>query len=327
MQMIPFTPKPLAARKEQVSNFNAALSAGVSAGGFPVVSIKGKVFHISRGDERTLVTKPGEDDPASSIEVVLLDANPNPSRVYYANGYEEGADSKPDCYSNNGKTPELDAQSPQASSCEVCVHAQFGSKVSESGKKGWACNNSRRMAIATPDALDEPMLIRVPGASLKPLATYGRELDGHGYQFNEVITKIGFDYTVAHPALTFKAVGLVDPETLPEVIAQAGSDMVSQIIGTMPMPTRETAEAPDSVSDLPKLEAPAKAAAKPAAKPAAKSTTKVAAKSEPAEAELDNVVAQVEAKPKTATVTVEADSTDSMVDSLDDMLDGVDFDD
>jgi len=310
MQMIPFTPKPLAARKQQVAGFNSALAAGVSAGGFPVVSIKGKVFHITRGDERTLVTKPGEDDPASSIEVVLVNANPNPSRVYYAGGYEEGADSKPDCYSNNGKSPESDAQTPQSTTCATCVHAQYGSKVSESGKKGWACGNSRRMAIATPDALDEPMLIRVPGASLKPLAAYARELDGHGYQFNEVITKIGFDYTVAHPALTFKAVGLVDPDTLPDVILQAESDIVSQIIGTMAMPTRDAAPA-ESVAALPKKTA----APKPAATPA------------PALEEVIEKAAAVKPK-KTVKVEVEAEpADDDVAANLDDMLDGVSFDD
>lgn len=308
MQMIPFTPKPLAARKQQVSSFNSALAAGVSAGGFPVVSIKGKVFHIARGDEKTLVTKPNEDDPASSIEVVLLNANANPSRVYYSSGYEEGSDAKPDCYSNNGKTPEADAQTPQSASCATCVHSQYGSKVSEGGKKGWACANSRRMAIATPDALEDAMLIRVPGASLKPLATYARELDGHGYQFNEVITKIGFDYTVAHPALTFKAVGLVDPDSMPDVIESANSDLVAQIIGTMSMPARDVPVS-DSVAALPKKVAePAKAEAA-AAKP-------VAAKPKPAAA-----------KPAVK-VEAEAEAPDAgLAETLDGMLDGVDFDD
>lgn len=300
--MIPFTSKPLAARKQQVSNFNSALAAGVSAGGFTVMSIKSKVFHITRGDEKTLVTKPGEVDPAASIEVVLLNANPNPSRVYYSGGYTEGADNKPDCYSNNGKTPEADAQDPQSANCATCVHAQYGSKISEAGKKGWACSNSRRMAIATPDNLDDPMLIRVPGASLKPLAAYARELDGHGYQFNEVITKIGFDYSVAYPALTFKAVGLVDPDMLADVIKRASSDVVSQIIGTMAMANRDEAPA-ESVAALPK-----KAAAKPV---------------EPVEP----AVKVAAAKPKPKPAPVEEVTADDMVSNLDDMLDGVSFDD
>jgi len=318
MQMIPFAPKPLAARKQQVSAFNAALAAGVSAGGFPVVSIKGKVFHISRGGEKTLVTKPGEDDPAASIEVILVAANINPSRVYYKKGYEEGSDAKPDCYSNNGKTPEDDSQNPQAKTCATCVHAQYGSRISESGVKGWACANSRRLAIVPIGDLEDPMLIRVPGATLKTLAAYARELDGHGYQFDEVVTKIGFDYSVAHPALTFKATSILPDEGVAKIRELAQTDTVAQIIGTMAMPHDDTqTQTPDSVADLPKKEVEAP-----------KATAKATAKAESKAAKLDEVVEAAEAKPSKAKVKVEEEPTADagLEGDLDDMLDGVDFD-
>jgi len=325
MQMVPFAPKPLAARKQKVSSFNAALTTGVSSG-FPVFSIKGKVFHLVRGDEKTLMTKKeynseGEvvdtGDPAASIEVVLLNANPALSRVYYSKGYEEGSDSKPDCYSNNGKTPEADAVTPQASNCATCPHSQYGSRVSENGNKGWACANSRRMAVAAISAIDDPILIRVPGASLKALVSYAKELDGHGYQFNEVVTKIGFDYSVAHPALTFKAIGVIPADALENVIEIANGDTVAQIIGTQAMPARDAA--PESVAELPKkaVEAP-----KPAAKPKA---------AKPADtADLDEVVAKAEAKPAAKPVKVEAPEqaeSGGIADSLDEMLGDVSFDD
>lgn len=314
MQMIPFKPKPLAERKAQVSAFNAALVAGVSSG-FPSVSIKGKVFHLVRGDDRTLITKPGEDDPAASIEVVLLNANPNLSRTYYAKSYEEGSDAKPDCYSNDGKTPAADSGNPQAKSCATCPHSQYGSRISDNGTKGWACANFRRMAIAMPSALDDPMLIRVPGGSLKALVNYARELDGHGYQFNEVVTKIGFDYSVAHPALTFKAIAAIPEEHQAEVLEVAGNDLVAQIIGVQEMPSFDApapAEPTDAVANLPK-----KTAAK-ASKPAPK-----------ASAALDKVVTEAEAQPITKPVKVEdaPETEGGMLGSLDDMLSGVSFDD
>lgn len=326
MQIVPFAPKPLAARKQQASSFNAALSSGVSSG-FPVISIKGKVFHVSRGDEKTLITNKAYDangnmvdtgEPAPSIDVVLLNANPNLSRTYYSKGYEEGSDGKPDCYSNDGKTPGADAVNPQASNCATCPHSQYGSRISDSGAKGWACSNFRRMAVATAGNLDDPMLIRVPGASLKALVQYARELDGHGYQFNEVVTKIGFDYSVAHPALTFKAVGLIPADSTAEVMAQANSDLVAQIIGTQAMPVRTPA--PESVADLPKKEAaPAKATPKAAAKTAAKA------------ADLDKVVDEAAAAAPAVKVNVEPEAetvaTGGIEAGLDDMLGGISFDD
>lgn len=325
MQMIPFTPKPLAER--QTKSFNSALSAGVSSG-FAVVSIKGKVFHIARGDERTLITNKAYDstgalqdtgEPAPSIDVVMLNANPDLSRTYYAKGYEEGSDGKPDCYSNNGKVPEADAANPQAANCATCPHSQYGSKISENGSKGWACANFRRLAIAASGTLDDPMLLRVPGASLKALVQYAKDLDGHGYLFNEVVTKIGFDYSVAHPALTFKAVGVIPADNLPEVLTQANSDTVSQIIGTQSMPAREAAPAPETVASLPPK---TDAAAKPTAK--AKASAKAAA------ANLDAVVETAQAVPVAQPVKVEqaaAIATDDLAAGLDDMLGGISFDD
>ena len=67
---------------------NNLFAAAVTVGGFPVISIKGKVFHIQRGDERELVTKTGTDDePASALEVVILSVNPNKSKVFYNSGF------------------------------------------------------------------------------------------------------------------------------------------------------------------------------------------------------------------------------------------------
>ena len=60
---------------------NNVFGAAVSASGFPVISIKGKVFHIQRGDEKTLVSKEGVDDePAGSLEAVIVAVTPTSLR-------------------------------------------------------------------------------------------------------------------------------------------------------------------------------------------------------------------------------------------------------
>jgi hypothetical protein len=91
------------------------LQSGVSIG-FPVLSIKGKVFHIKEGGEAELVEQPDNPgEPATSLEVVLIKANPHISKVYYELGYEEGADTKPTCYSNDGIKPAPDGEDVQCS--------------------------------------------------------------------------------------------------------------------------------------------------------------------------------------------------------------------
>jgi len=307
----PFTPKAVA--RKSAGSLASAILANATTGGFPVVSIKGKVFHVVRDSARTLVTKPGEDDPAPSLEVVIVGANPHRSRVYYATGYEEGSNAKPDCYSNDGKGPAADAVSPQAKSCATCVHAQFGSKTSESGQKGFACANSQRLAVSPIGSLSDPMMLRIPGASLKAFTEFVREVARAGYDLDEVATKIGFDYSVAHPALTFKAVGVLPGEMVATVRAQGSSELVSQIIGTSEVPLRDM-EAFET--NAPKLSAP---------KAAPEADTD----------ELGSVLTKAEAKPKPRAAVkvesapakkVEMATVDSLGDDLDSLLDGTDFD-
>lgn len=285
-------------------------------GGFPVISIKGKVFHITRGGEKTLITKPGEDDPAASIEVVLVRANPNNSKVYYANGYQEGSDAKPACYSNNGVKPEADSQEPQAKSCATCQHNQWGSRITESGKKGKSCTDSCRIAVATVDTPNDPMLIRVPAASLKALTEYGKIVAARGVKPEACITRIGFDYSVAHPALTFKPVGLIgDADTLHNIKAVRDGDLVAQIVGIIPTPA----------ADIPTEENSSVAAA-PAPAPA---PTRAVAAPKPAAAAVEKAVATAAATKK-VTVAVEAPAAPSNAASLEaeigSLIDGMDFD-
>jgi hypothetical protein len=208
-------------------------ASAVSVGGFPVISIKGKVFHIQRGDERTLVTKGEDGEPASSLEAVIVAVNPNKSKVYYDRGFEEGSVAKPNCYSNDGITPAADAEDPQSTKCATCPHNQWGSRITDNGGKGKACADSMRLAIAPPDQLNDPMLLRVPAASLKTLGQYGAQLAKRGVEPQHVVTKIGFDYNVAHPALTFKAVRFVEEHELNELeqVLSEEEETISLITG------------------------------------------------------------------------------------------------
>lgn len=75
------------------------------------------------------------------------------------------------------------------------------------------------------------MLMRVPAASLKALTAFGQQLAKRGVPYQAVVAKIGFDYSVAHPALTFKPVGFVDESTLSEIKEVVDSDLVKRICG------------------------------------------------------------------------------------------------
>jgi hypothetical protein len=231
----------------------ADLTANVGAG-FAVMSIKGKNFTVVKGGEREMLMKPGQDgddaEPATSIQVVLIKANAGLSKVWYAKGFVEGSEDKPDCFSHDGVAPDSAVESPQAKKCAVCPKNQWGSKTDESGKKLKACSDSRRVAISTTDAVDEPLLLRVPPASLKPLAEYGQALAKRGVPYNAVITRIGFDREASTPKLTFKALDFVSEELYAEITEATTSEVVTSILGRPGEAPINPVEPDESVADL-----------------------------------------------------------------------------
>jgi hypothetical protein len=303
--MVAFAASKLPAHLAGKVKTDNVFANAVSAGGFPVISIKGKVFHIQRGDEKTLVTKGEEGEPAASLEAIIVAVNPNKSKVYYDHGYEEGSVAKPTCYSNDGLAPAADAENPQAKKCAACPHNQWGSRITDNGGKGKACGDSMRLAIAPPDQLNDPMLIRVPAASLKTLGQYGAQLAKRGVEPHHVLTKIGFDYNVAHPALTFKAMRFVEAEELAQVeaVLLEEAETIGQITGTSNPVMPEVEHKSADPTPEPK-------AAKPTPEPKA-------AKPEPKK-EAEGVDASEPAK-----ATAKVDDYDS----IDEALDNLDFDD
>ena len=299
-------------------------------GGFPVISIKGKVFHIKRGDEKTLVTKPdGDGEPAASLELIVLKTHPGVAKTYYSKGFSEGSVEKPDCYSNDGTAPAADAQSPQAKKCAACPHNQWGSKITEDSKKGKSCADVKRLAVAPAGQINDPMLLRVPAASLKTWDQYVDLLKKRGVPPPAVVTKVGFDYTVAHPALTFKPIGFIDEAMAVEVKEVLDTDAVQNIIGGAPT----AAEVDNGEAETPKAAAKPAPVEEEASAPAPKKSAKLAAVVDEAEA-APKAKVKVEAEaeeeapapaPKKVAKVVEVD--DDITAGLDDMLNDLGFDD
>ncbi len=301
--IVPFESNTLPARLQNRKIDASAAPAWALGGGFPAISIKGKVFAIVRGDDRTLVTKPDSpDEPASALELIVLKAASGTSKVFYLTGYVEGSAEKPDCYSNDGLAPAKDAKAPQAKQCATCAHNQWGSRISEAGKQGKACADSVRLAVAAAGNVNDPMLLRVPAASIAALREYYKTLAGRGAEMVDVVTRVGFDYTVAHPALTFKPVGFVSDDQIGEVLQAAKSVTVGQITGEIEYVSHDAADVvveavptPEPVAEKPKATkakaAPLAAAEPPApkveVKPAAPVVTALESELEAALSDLD----------------------------------------
>ncbi len=211
---------------------NSALSAGI-AESFPVLSFRGKVWRVRYGGEATPILMEG--DPVPAILCVIVQANPQLSKLYYAGAYEEGSSDAPTCFSLDGITPDQTAEAKQSPTCAACPHNVWGSKITPQGTKTKACSDSRRLAVVPfPDLANEkyggPMLLRVPPASFKELVRYSKHLSDIGGQFSAVVTRIGFDLEAAFPKLVMREVRGLTIEEYKQVVEMRTLDTVERML-------------------------------------------------------------------------------------------------
>lgn len=279
--------------------------------GFPVISIKGKVFSVTRSGERKMEWARDANgretkSPATELNIIILRAAPGLSKTYYDQPYEEGKTEKPTCYSNDGKAPAADAQHPQAKACQTCVHNQWGAKINAAGKKTKACSDIKKLAVAPLGDPEDAMLLRVPPASLKGWDQYVADLKRRGRNPTAVATRLSFQFEEAHPLLTFEGYAGLGASLQATVAAMRESDIVQSILDTSMNAVAELEGEADPLPELPVVEVE-----KP--KVAAKAAPKAAPKAKPVET-LEEVVAKV----------AQDDPLDIQVEEGDDIIAGLD---
>lgn len=235
------------------------LSSGIQSS-FGLIGYKGKVWSTRyRGEEMQLMREDG-DGPKSSIEVVILKASKSISKIWYEAGYVEGSSAAPDCFSNNGVTPDPTSAKKQSESCAMCPHNQWGSRVTPAGKQGKACSDSKRTAVApVADINNEmfggPMLLRVPAASLQDLAMYGQKMQQMGYPYYAVATRIQFDPAESFPKFKISAIRPLNDAEADLVLSLRDGHQVERILSESEFATPGVSEAqtpsPEQVFEQP----------------------------------------------------------------------------
>lgn len=210
------------------------LGAGVQ-GGFGVVGYRGKVWSIKFGGNEHQLMRDDGDGPRGSIDVVLIKAASVVSKIFYDGGYQEGSNTPPDCWSTNGATPDQGSPKKQSATCVSCPKNAWGSRVTDQGKQGKACADSKRIAVVPigdmkNESFGGPMLLRVPAASLKDVKAFGDKLQGFGYPYFGVATKIAFDPQDAYPHFVFDAVRALSDEEAQLVVEYRNDPRVTRIL-------------------------------------------------------------------------------------------------
>jgi len=265
---------------------NDDLTGGVG-GGFASLSKRGSKFHLKyKGDEIPLNDTNGY--PMPFFDVVFVRANKHITKNYYPNGYKEGSNEAPTCFSLDGVKPAPQVENPIHDNCAMCPMNAFGSRITENGKKAKACSDNRKIAFVPEwdmknESFGGAMLLRISASELSDLATYANAMKARGFPYYAVVTRLEFDTTVSHPKLKFKPLRPLTNDEALTIIEHQHSDQVQKILAdfdvgdyaapvaaaTVPAPAPVAAPQPASrVIPMPAPKAPPAAVAVPAPKSA-----------------------------------------------------------
>jgi hypothetical protein len=158
------------------------------------------------------------DAVRGEINVIIVDALPKVSRVFYAGKYDPNAKpTLPDCWSNLGDKPEAGSPNPQANNCTECPQNIKGS--GENG--GRSCRFQRRIAVLVEgDPTGEVYQFNVPAKSLfgkgsgnvHPFESYVKYLLANGESPDTVVTNISYDLNADSMELLFTPLRSIDDD-------------------------------------------------------------------------------------------------------------------
>ena len=250
----------IASLKSQLSQIQGGLDedtravAGGGGAGTKRISIKGGVFRKMAGGKEVGAI---ED---RHMNVIFVKMAHNAARTYYSGTYKEGEKSAPTCWSSDGKTPDADVKTPQASACDKC---QFSVKGSGQGGSGAACRLSWRTAVVLPhDPAGDVMQLVLPATSCFgkeesgkfPFRPYIQMLANNNISAGRVITKMQFDTKSPVPKLLFSPVAPVPQEDYDAILKQRDSAAAESAI-KLTVYQADEADAPAEVAQVeePKL--------------------------------------------------------------------------
>ena len=256
------------------------------------LTYKGKVWTVSlSGNKQPLMKKneDGDEEPRTTIPIVILDYNKRRGRSYYSKGFEDDKTAQPDCWSADGITPDKTSAAIQADKCANCPMSVKGSKTTDSGKPTTACQQYRMVAVQLYKKWDMPALrLRLAITSDYDAQSKSNEANGW-YAFQQLIdTSPGarrqahcisgqyvrrFDLTTAYPKVIFSPVGWTTQDEIDILSPKAESEEVKALLSPTFTPngadgvrteTPPADEEPDEAGPVVAAPKPGKSKPKPA---------------------------------------------------------------
>lgn len=231
------------------------------------------------------------------LKAVIINASSAVGRIFYTKAWTPDAEpTAPDCFSNDGRTPDKGVQSPVADRCDSCPNNIKGSGQGSSK----ACRYSRRLAVMLLDDFGTPLEGEVYQMNLASKSLFGdnvgdkftfenyaKYLANNGKSVDWFITEISFNQDNDNQSVLFEAVGHIN-KAIYEVSQPASQreDVKKMVVMTpyqadvsgraLPAPTKEDKEEFENATPVaePKKRESKKAAEAPVAKQSLDSVVK-----------------------------------------------------
>lgn len=231
-----------------VSNLTKQL-AGTT--GTPRIVPKNGIFRKVVGGEEMGKVK-------GNINVVIVNASPKVGRIFYMKQWTPDAEpTAPDCFSNDGQTPDPKAENPQSDRCDSCQQNIKGSGQGNSK----ACRYSRRLALVLEEDFGTALEGKVYQMNLASKSLFGdsvgdnthtfenytKYLANNGKSLDYVVTQISFNENNDNQSVLFTPARFINKEEY-AVTNRVASDTQKLVVMT---PYQADA------SGRPKLAAPA----------------------------------------------------------------------
>jgi len=231
-----------------------------------------------------------------NLSAIIVNASPHVGRIFYAKQWSPDAEpTAPDCFSNDGRTPDASSANPQADRCDNC-----GQNIKGSGQgNSKACRYSRRIAMVLEEDFGTSLEGEVyqmnlaskslfgesVGDNTHTFENYSKYLSNNGKSLDYVVTQISFNEDNDNQSVLFTPTGYINKTQYAVTSAVATKPEVLKMVIMTPYQA-------DASGKQAKLEAPAPAA-KPVAAEAVDEPTKREKKPEPkptVKKDLDSVV-------------------------------------
>jgi hypothetical protein len=153
---------------------------------------------------RKVVGKEEMGKVKGAINAIIVNASPNVGRIFYMKQWTPDAEpTAPDCFSNDGQTPDAKSENPQADRCDNCQQNIKGSGMGNSK----ACRYSRRLAMVLEEDFGTALQGEVyqmnlaskslfgdaVGDNTYPFENYTKYLSNNGKSLDYVVTQISFN--------------------------------------------------------------------------------------------------------------------------------------